>query len=54
MFINNEAVSTEVALQWRHNEGEGVLNHQPHDCLLNRLFSGEFTGDRLIPRTNGQ
>ena len=28
-------------LQWRHNERDGVSNHQPHDCLLNRLF-----GDR--------
>ena len=27
------------ALQWRHDEHNGVLNHQPHDCLLNRLFS---------------
>ena len=25
-------------LQWRHNERLGVSNHQPHDCLLNRLF----------------
>ena len=25
-------------LQWRHNEHDGVSNHQPHDCLLNRLF----------------
>ena len=25
-------------LQWRHNERSGVSNHQPHDCLLNRLF----------------
>ena len=25
-------------LQWRHNERDGVSNHQPHDCLLNRLF----------------
>ena len=48
-------------LQWRHNEHNGVLNHQPHHCLLNRLFRqlkenikaprhwplcGEFTGDR--------
>ena len=23
---------------WRHNERGGVSNHQPHDCLLNRLF----------------
>ena len=26
------------SLQWRHNECDGVSNHQPHDCLLNRLF----------------
>ena len=25
-------------LQWRHNECDGVSNHQPHDCLRNRLF----------------
>ena len=24
--------------QWRHNEYDGVSNHQPYDCLLNRLF----------------
>ena len=27
-----------VSLQWRHNECDGVSNHQPHDYLLNRLF----------------
>ena len=63
-------------LHWRHNGYDGVSNHQPHDCLLNRLFrrrskktskfrvtgpcvgnspvTGEFAGDRWIPRTNGQ
>ena len=25
-------------LQWRHNEHDGVSNHQPLDFLLNRLF----------------
>ena len=25
-------------LQWRHNECDGVSNHQPHECLLNCLF----------------
>ena len=25
-------------LQWRHNRHDGVSNHPPHDCLLNRLF----------------
>ena len=27
-----------VALQWRHNGRDGVSNHQPNDCFLNRLF----------------
>ena len=25
-------------LQWRHNECDGISDHQPHDCLLKRLF----------------
>ena len=25
-------------LEWRHNERDSVSNHQPRDCLLNRLF----------------
>ena len=28
----------ENALQWRHNERNGVSNHRRPDCLLNRLF----------------
>ena len=59
-----------VLFQWRHNERDGVSNHQPRDCLLNGLFKaqikenikaprhwllwGEFTVDRWIPRTKGQ
>ena len=27
-----------LPLRWRHNGRDGVSNHQPHDCLLNRLF----------------
>ena len=27
-----------TALRWRHNDHAGVSNHQPHGCLLNRLF----------------
>ena len=30
------------ALQWRHNEGDGVSNHQPHDCLLICLFNAQI------------
>ena len=28
----------QVPLQWRHNERDGVPNHQLYDCLLKRLF----------------
>ena len=28
-----------TSLQWRHNGRDGVSNHQPRVCLLNRLFS---------------
>ena len=27
-----------MSLHWRHNNHGGVSNHQPHGCLLNRLF----------------
>ena len=52
-------------LRWRHNYHAGVSNHQPHGCLLNRLFKrrskktsklrvtglmcGEFTGTGEFP-----
>ena len=26
------------SLEWRHNGHNGISNHQPHDCSLNRLF----------------
>ena len=32
------AVAYPCSLQWRHNGRDGVSNHQPHHCLLNRLF----------------
>ena len=27
-----------VSLLWRHNDRDGVSNHQPYDCLLKCLF----------------
>ena len=30
--------SVNMSLRWRHNDHDGVSNHQPHGCLLNRLF----------------
>ena len=53
-----------ISLHWRHSDHDGVSNHQPHGCLLNRLFRrrskkasnprhwplcGEFTGTGEIP-----
>ena len=29
---------TLTTLQWHHNGRDAVSNHQPHDCLLNRLL----------------
>ena len=48
-------------IQWRHNGCDGVSNHQPHDCLLNRLFrrrskhesSASLAFVRRIPRWPG-
>ena len=53
-------------LQWRHNDHDGVSNHQPHGCLLNRLFRRRskktsklafvwgIHRDRWISHTKGQ
>ena len=30
--------SSPLSLHWRHNDHDSVSNHQPHECLLNRLF----------------
>ena len=57
------------SFQWRHNDHDGVSNHQPHGCLFNRLFrrwstkTSKLRGTgfvwaihryRWIPRTKGQ
>ena len=33
---------TLYTLQWRHTDRDGVSNHQPHDCLFNRLFKAQI------------
>ena len=35
--INSELILS-TALRWRHNGRDSVSNHQPHECLPNRLF----------------
>ena len=37
-------------LRWLHNERDGVSNHQPHDCLLNRLFKEPIKENIKAPR----
>ena len=32
------ALQLKGTLRWRHNDHDSVSNHQPHGCLLNRLF----------------
>ena len=58
-----------VSFRWCHNGCDGVSNHQPHHCLLNRYsgtdqrkhqssaslaFVRGIHRDRWIPRTKGQ
>ena len=38
------------SLQWRHNERDGVSNHQSHGCLLNRLFKSPIKENIKAPR----
>ena len=39
-IVGSEFISSQLdyTLQWRHNEHDGVSNHQTHNCLLKRLF----------------
>ena len=36
-------IPQDKTLQWRHNGRDSVSNHQPHDCLLHRLFRRRST-----------
>ena len=37
-LVNGWVFKYHGTLQWRDNWRDSVSNHQPHDCLLNRLF----------------
>ena len=39
------------SLQWRHDGRDGVSNHQPHHCLLNRLFRHRSKKTSKLPTT---
>ena len=36
-------------LQWHHKERDGVSNHQPHDCLFNRLSKAQIKENIKAP-----
>ena len=38
IFVTHNSNNSTLSLRWRHNDHAGVSNHQPHGCLLNRLF----------------
>ena len=37
-YVEESVCYHSKSLQWRRNGRDGVSNHQPDDCLLNRLF----------------
>ena len=39
-----------TTLQWRYNGRDSVSNHQPHGCLLNRLFRRRSKKNIKAPR----
>ena len=39
-------------LHWRHYGRDSVSNHQPHDCLLNRLFRRRSKKTSKLPVTS--
>ena len=51
-LTSNSTLFTPMTLQWCHNERDSVSNHQPNDCLLNRLF-GRRSKKTSKPRVTG-
>ena len=41
-----------ISLQWRHNGRDGFSSHQPHHCLLSRLY-GRRSKKTSKPRVTG-
>ena len=37
-WLHTVQIKSQVSLQWRHNGPDSVSNHQPHHCLVSRLF----------------
>ena len=60
IFSRAPCVKAAFSLQWRQNEHDGVSNHQPHGCLLNRFYrrrskkTSKLRVTSLCEGTNGQ
>ena len=39
LIDSEDTCDIRISLHWRHNELDGVSNHQPHDCLFIHLFT---------------
>ena len=48
LSFNNVFCPWVNSLQWRHNERNGVSNHQPRDCLLSRVIRNMLPFDDAI------
>ena len=59
-YTSNWYFQKHITLQWRHNEHDGVWNHQPHDCFAQLFIQAQINKninalcDRWIPPTKGQ
>ena len=51
-WIGGQEIKHLSPIQWGHNGRNSVSNHQPHDCLLNRLFRRR-SKKRSKPRVTG-
>ena len=49
-YLSVMICKTDESLQWRHNGHHGISNHQPYDCLLNRVFKAQIKGNFKAPR----
>ena len=48
LLIIGPQINFVIPLQWRHDERDGVSDHQPHHCLLNRLFKYQSSASPAI------
>ena len=52
-LVQNDSPYGKCSLRWRHNGHDSVSNHQPHDCLLNRIFRRRWSKKTSKLRVTG-